>query len=155
MKIKNHSHTIGILSFLLLTAYNYHSGSSENQTIGVRIRSGRINQSPCSFTRIVIGLVILPLLASPKVSRFISDGVVQSDARRCVKVDHKLKLCTSDYEFDLGTSGNQSFVYQPSLIAVTHSVVHVSNSLVSNNDLVFRRHNQKIIKIKLHLISLA
>ena len=34
-------------------------------------------------------------------------------------------------------SGKQSFVCEPSLIAVTHSIVQLPNSLVSNNDSSF------------------
>ena len=41
--------------------------SSENQIVGVGSRSGRINQSQCTFPRFVIGLVLLLLLPTPTI----------------------------------------------------------------------------------------
>lgn len=129
LKIKNHSHKIGMISFLLTrSAYNpiaqdlVKTRLSESEAGA----GGETNHHALSLKLWLVQLY-LPLLATPNVSR-LSDAVVQSDATQ---------LRASDYEFDSVASGKQSFVCEPSLIAVTHSIVQLPNSLVSNNDSSF------------------
>ena len=67
--------------------------SSENQIIIVGSRSGRINQSQCTFPRFVIGVVLPLLLPTPTIwfslnhKRNVSDGVVSGIG---TLLDHKL-----------------------------------------------------------------
>lgn len=72
--------------------------------------------------------IILPLLATSTVLKR------RTKRRNNCSVDHKLKLRASDYEFDSVASGKQSFVWEPSLIALTHAVAHEPTTLVSTND---------------------
>ena len=89
--------------------------SSENQTVGVGRRSGRINQSQCTFSRFVIGLVLLLLLLTTTIwfsldhKRNVSDGVV-SGIGKLLSLDHK--PYASDYGSDLDSvaSENQPYV---------------------------------------------
>ena len=77
--------------------------SSENQTVGVGRRSRRINQSQCTFSRFVIGLVLLLLLLTTTIwfsvdhKRNVSDGVVNGIGT-LFSPDHK--LYASDYDSD-------------------------------------------------------
>ena len=88
--------------------------SSENQIVGVGSRSGRINQSQCTFPRFVIGLVLLLLLPtltiwfSPDHTRNVSDGII-SGIRTLFSLDHKLYAADydSDSDCDCVASENQ------------------------------------------------
>ena len=85
---------------------------SENQIVGVGRRSGRINQSQCSFPRFVIGLVFLHLLTTRTIwfsldnKRNVSDGVVNGIGT-LFSQDHKLYASDYDSDSDYVASGNQ------------------------------------------------
>ena len=78
-------------------------GSAYDLVIGVGSRGGRINQSQCTFPRIVIGLFFWRLLPTPTNwfsldhKRNVSDGVV-SGMETLFSVDYK--LYASDYDSD-------------------------------------------------------
>ena len=86
--------------------------SSENQIVGVGRRSGRISQSECTFSRFVIGLVLLLLLPTPTIwfsldhKRNVSDGVVNGIAT-LFSLDHKLYASDYDSYSDSVASENQ------------------------------------------------
>ena len=72
---------------LMTPSLTFRLWSSENQIVGVGSRSGRINQSQCTFPRFVIGLVLLLLLPTPTIwfsldhKWNVSDGVVSGVGR--------------------------------------------------------------------------
>ena len=84
--------------------------SSKNQIVGVGSRSGRINQSQCTFPRFVIGLVLLFLLPTPTIwfsldhKRNVSDAIVSEIGTLFSLV---LKLYASDYDSAYAASENQ------------------------------------------------
>ena len=84
--------------------------SSENQIVGVGSRSGRINQSQCTFPRFVVGLVLPLLLPTPKIwfsldhKRNVRDGVVRGIG---TLFSRHHKLYASDYDSDSDSSENQ------------------------------------------------
>ena len=55
--------------------------SSENKIVGIGSRSGRINQSQCTFPRFVIGLVLLLLLPTPTIWFSLDHKLYASDYR--------------------------------------------------------------------------
>ena len=107
---------IGIRTFpFLLTALTtpsltFRLWSSENQIFGVGSRSGRINQSQCTFPRFVVGLVLPLLLPTPKIwfsldhERNVRDGVVRGIG---TLFSRHHKLYASDYDSDSDSSENQ------------------------------------------------
>ena len=123
MKIKNLSRKwshkrdgIGVrrirtFPFLPTPSLTFRLGSSENQIVGVGSRSGRINQSQCTFPRFVIGLVLLLLLPTPTIwfsldhKRNVSDGVV-SGIGTLFSLDHK--LYASDYDSDSNSVASEN-----------------------------------------------
>ena len=144
MKIKNRSRKkshkrnwIGVRRFrmfpflptpLMTPSLTFHLWSSENQIVGVRSRSGRINQSQCTFPRFVIGLVLLLLLPTLTIwfslghKRNVSDWIV-SGIRTLFSLNHKLYASDynsdSDSDSDSVTSENQpydSIAYVPLMI---------------------------------------
>ena len=96
-----------LLTTLSLT---FRLWSSENQIVRVQSRSGRINQSQCTFPRFVIGLGLPLLLLTLKIwfsldqKQNVSDTVV-SGIRMLFSLDHK--LYASDYDSDSDASENQ------------------------------------------------
>ena len=86
--------------------------SSENHIVGVGSRSGRIDQSQCTFPHFVIGLVLqLPLL-TPTIwfsldhKWNVSDGVI-SGIVALFSLDHKLYASDYDSDSDYVVSENQ------------------------------------------------
>ena len=77
--------------FLPTPSLTFRLRSSEKQIVGVRKRSGRINQSRCTFPRFVIGLVLPLLLASPTTQFSLNrnNGVV-SGIRTLFSLDRKV-----------------------------------------------------------------
>ena len=92
------------LTFLLRT--------SENQTVVVGSRSGRIIQLQCTFPCFVIGFVLLLLLLTLTVwfslvrKRNVSDGVINR-IRTLFSLDHKL------YDFTFNSDSNSVAENQP------------------------------------------
>ena len=86
---------------LTTPSFTFRLWSSENQIVGVGSRSGRINQSQCSFPRFVIGLVLPFVLPTPTIRfsldhrRNVSDGVV-SGIGTLFSLDNKLYDSDSD-----------------------------------------------------------
>ena len=80
--------------------------------IGVGSRSGRINQSQCTFPPFVIGLVPLLLLPTPRIwfsldhKGNVSDGVV-SGMGTLFSLDHKLYASHYDSDSDSVAGENQ------------------------------------------------
>ena len=78
---------------LMTPSLTFRLWSSENQIVGVGSRSGRINQSQCTFPRFVIGLVLLLLLPTPTIwfsldhKWNVSDGVVSGVGRKWKRSD--------------------------------------------------------------------
>ena len=77
--------------FLPTPSLTFRLWSSENQIVGVGKRSGRKNQSRCTFPRFVIGLVVPLLLASPTTQFSLNrnDGVV-TRIRTLFSLDRKV-----------------------------------------------------------------
>ena len=81
--------------------------SSENQIVGVGSRSRRINQSRCTFSRFVIGLV-LPLLLPTLTIWFSLDHKRNvSRIRTLFSPDHKLYAFDCDSNVDSVASEKQ------------------------------------------------
>ena len=88
--------------------------SSENQIVGVVSRGGRINESQCTFLRIIIGLVLSLLLPTPIIwfsldhKRNVSYGVVSRIEERCVHLNTSSTL--------LIKTPSPSFKWKPAFI---------------------------------------
>ena len=102
-------------------SFTFHLWSSENQIVGVGSRSGRINQSKCTFPSFVIGLVLLLLLLTPTIwfsldhKRNVSDGVI-SGIGTLFSLGHK--LYASDYDSD-SDSAKENPCFKLSQISVS------------------------------------
>ena len=98
---------------LTTLSLTFHLWCSENQIVGARSRSGKINQSQCTFPpRFVIGLVLLLLLLTLTIwfsldqKQNLSDGVIRGIGT-LFSLEHKLYASNYNSDSDSDTSENQ------------------------------------------------
>ena len=114
--------------------------------IGVGSRGGRINQSQCTFPRIVIGLFFCPLLPTPTNwfsldhKRNVSDGVV-SGMETLFSVDYK--LYASDYDSD--SDSDSVARWKPAFIKFS----------VNHNNKIYRKNETYWIGFRIHSFVLG